>query len=387
MAPKRDYPNRRPSRDRGAVAGLLALLLLAPLGQLRADDAAVDAARVEAALTGGLKWLAENQIADGDLAGSWACDRAAYRPAVASLAGLAFLANGDLPGDEGHGLVVRRALDFVMKSANARGYLGQGDRSGMYIHAICSLFALSCFGMADESEIDEELAEWCAKSIAVTVEAQAIRRSAAAQGGWRYTPDTSESDVSVSSWQLMVLHAARQCGFAVDPSVIADGMAYVNRAYLAPQRDAETNEMQPGGFLYRPGVSLEPEAAVSGVALLIKSIFEREPDKKRDAALAYLSSFTPAWGGHQYGGYFYFSLFYMTQGMFQLGGPAWLDYRQAVQRVLVEHQTGDGRWPLPPDNASQSHLAGDAYPTAMAVLLLSLDKQYLPMYQRQQPLY
>jgi hypothetical protein len=35
----------------------------------------------------------------------------------------------------------------------------------------------------------------------------------------------------------------------------------------------------------------------------------------------------------------------------------------------------------------QSELAGPAYPTAMAVLILSLEKQYLPMYQRQKQLF
>jgi hypothetical protein len=38
-------------------------------------------------------------------------------------------------------------------------------------------------------------------------------------------------------------------------------------------------------------------------------------------------------------------------------------------------------------NAPQTRLAGAAYPTALAVLVLSLDRQYLPVYQRQRPLF
>lgn len=350
----------------------------------RADVPTVEPRRLDAARKGGIRWLLDNQIREGADAGSWACERAAYRPAVASLAGLALLANGYLPGEGEAGAAVSRTLGYVMRSADGRGYLGQGDRSGMYIHAICSLYALSCFGMQPDTELEPRLAEWCRRSLDVIVEAQAVRRNAAARGGWRYTPDTTESDVSVTSWQLMVLHAARQCGFEVDASVIEEGLAYVDRGYRPEDPEVADG---PAAYLYRPGVSLEPEPAVTGVALLIRSIYGPTPMQKQVAAVRYLADHAPAWGGRQYGGYFYFSLFYMTQGMFHAGEGEWPAYRDAVYNVLVEHQSGDGRWPFPPDNAPQSRLTGDAYPTAMAVLLLSLEQQYLPMYQRQGSLY
>ena len=73
--------------------------------------------------------------------------------------------------------------------------------------------------------------------------------------------------------------------------------------------------------------------------------------------------------------------------MFQVGGEAWGEHRAAVEEVLVMHQSGDGSWPSPADDAPQNRLAGPAYPTALAVLILSLDRQYLPVYQRQRQLY
>lgn len=123
------------------------------------------------------------------------------------------------------------------------------------------------------------------------------------------------------------------------------------------------------------------------MALCIKRLFEHDADPRMDAALTYLDRYPPSWGGPQHAGYFYFTLFYMVQGMFQVGEERWKPYGAQVEQILIEHQTGSGHWPYPPDNTVQSRLAGEAYPTAMAVLILLLDLQYLPMYQRQQRLF
>jgi len=339
----------------------------------------------EAAIEAGLDWLAAHQVTEGPEAGSWDTPRPQYRPAVASLAGLAFLANGHLPGDEPYGEVVERAMDYVMGTMRPDGYLGMDDRSGMYIHAISTLFGLSYLGTSADAGHERELAEWCRRALNVTIEAQQVRRSAIDAGGWRYTPYTSESDVSVTSWQLLVLHAARQCGYPIDPAVLHAGMAYVNRAFMAPSD--ETDEDEAGGVLYRPGVSQIPEPAVTGMALFVKQLMEQQQDRRTEAALRYLDRYPPAWGGSQYAGYFYFTLFYMAQGMFQVGGERWEAYSEAVNTILLERQSGTGSWAYPPDNTAQSRLTGDAYPAAMAILIMSLDQQYLPMYQRQRSLF
>jgi hypothetical protein len=139
--------------------------------------------------------------------------------------------------------------------------------------------------------------------------------------------------------------------------------------------------------MYRPGLSTEPEPSVTGAALFIKHLLERVPDRRSHDALAYLRKVPPSWGGDQYKGFFFFGTFYMAQGMFQIGDEVWQDFAPRVAGILVEQQKEDGRWALPADNARQSREAGPAYPTAMAVLILSLDKQYLPMYQRQKQLF
>ena len=350
----------------------LAIPLLAAPVVGAARDGPPDRKDVQAAVDGGLEWLAKRQIGDGPEAGSWPGPR--YRTAVASFAGLAFLANGHRPGDGAYGAVVDRAMAYVEGSMAPDGYLGGRDNS-MYVHAISSLFGLSYLGLSADAEREKRLAQWCRKSIKLILDAQKVRKTPTEQGGWRYTPFSRDSDVSVTSWMVLVLHAARQCGYEIDDGVFRAALRYVNRAF------AQT------GFVYRPGVSKSPEPGVTGVAVFTKSILEAEQDERTRKALDYLAARAPSWGGTQYKGYFFFGTFYMAQGMFQLGDEAWGSFAPKLQRVLIDHQEGDGHWELPPDNKPQSRLAGDAYATAMAVLILSLDKQYLPMYQRQRRLF
>lgn len=314
-----------------------------------------------------------------------------YRPAIASLAGLAFLANGHLPGDDGpYGKTVAAALRYVMGTMAPDGYVGQGDRSGMYIHAISSLFALSCLGMQADEALEPELADWCRRGLDVILSAQQVSKTAAAQGGWRYDPYTSDSDISVTCWQLLVLHTARQAGFEVEPPVFNAAQAYLNRAFVAVEPEAGQDKDSPaGGYLYRPPVSREPSPSSTALVVFIQSLFDAADERRTSEALTYLRRYPPTWGGPQYGGFFYFSAFYMVQGMFQVGGEEWESFGPRMATLLLDHQAGDGSWPYPPDNEfpAQMQGTGPAYPVAMAVLMLSLDKQFLPMYQRQRRLY
>ena len=333
--------------------------------------------RVRVGIDTGLRWLAEKQIKEGPDAGSWESQR--YQTAVASFAGLAFLANGYSPGEGDYGAVIDRAMEFVKGSMTPDGYLGARDRS-MYAHAIASLFGLSYLGRSADPDKEQELAEWCRKAVNLILEAQQVRKPRLERGGWRYTPFSNDSDLSVTSWQLVVLHAARQSGYRFDAEAIDQAMKYVNRAFI----ESEKGE---AGFMYRVGVSKGPEPAVSGVAVFMKSLFEDETDEKVAKTLEYLKNFPPSWGGPQYKGFFFFGTFYMAQGMFQIGGETWKEFAAGIQKVLLEHQKGDGHWDFPPDNKPQSRPAGTAYTTSLSVLVLSLERQYLPMYLRQKQLF
>ena len=333
--------------------------------------------RVDLAVESGLHWLASRQVAEGVGAGSWVSAR--YPTAITGLAGLAFLAGGHTPRSQRYGPVVENALDYVKKTMTSDGYAGSiGD--SMYVHAICTLFALSALGMQDDAERDVQLAEWCQKAVELIIEAQNAPKPAVERGGWRYSPTTRESDLSVTSWMMLCLQAARQCGLTVNDSVINASMSYVNSAYV---------ELEDGrrGFVYRPGRDTVPEYGVTGTAILMKALFEDRIDDKMVNSIKFLKSFEVGWGGAQYRGYFFVSTFYMLQGFFQMGGTDYDDFLHKLRKVLVDQQRGDGSWPFPPGSNAERIGVGPVYPTANAVLILALDRQFLPVFQRQRSLF
>jgi len=369
-----------PIRNQTAWVVVLGLLL-AVAGPLKAAgpiELSIEE-RTDLAIDAGLRWLAERQIREGALAGSWPSPR--YPSAVASLAGLAFLAAGHTPDSEPYGPVIQRALKYVMSTQTSDGYAGNiGDT--MYVHSVCTLFALSCLGMQAEHEQDQELAEWCQRALDVIVQAQKVPKPAAHRGGWRYRPTSQDSDLSNTSWIMQVLMAARQCGFEIDESVINMAMAYVNNAYVdMPEEDM-------GGFVYMSGRDDVPGFGVTGAALYIKAVFEEQTDEKMVNALKFLETFEPGWGGAQYNGHCLPVTWYMMLGYFQIGGEAYDRFLKRIRTILLEQQRGDGHWPYPPgEYRSEGIGVGPIYPTAMAVLILSVDRQFLPAYQRQRNLF
>ena len=81
------------------------------------------------------------------------------------------------------------------------------------------------------------------------------------------------------------------------------------------------------------------------------------------------------------GPFFYYSVYYSSQAMYQLGGKYWETWRKRTESLLLQHQKEDGSWPPPPKETHEQQ-AGPAYTTALAILSLTVDYKYLPIYQR-----
>ena len=80
---------------------------------------------------------------------------------------------------------------------------------------------------------------------------------------------------------------------------------------------------------------------------------------------------------------FFYSTYYCSQAMAQLGGRYWEKFFPPMAEVLLKAQLPDGSWP--PEQAletSQVSIFGNALSTALAVLSLTPPYQLLPVYQR-----
>ena len=213
----------------------------------------------------------------------------------------------------------------------------------------------------------------------IIIAAHQIEKDARSAGGWRYNPDSKDSDLSLTGWALMALRSGFLNGAPVGEKEIKDTLKYILRCH-----DART-----GGFRYQPNG--RGTDAMTGVGLLCLELMgKHRSDITRKAGDQILRPIRT--GGFVQGEWIYYTVYYCSQGMFQLGDDYWVPYARKMYTVLLKAQQPDGSWPdklLPDETARRSSVGAnmDAYRTAMAVLSLTVSYRQLPIYQRDEPLH
>jgi hypothetical protein len=360
MTPTRPVPSKRPAGR--SLAVVLAALALSPAAGAGADDAPIPD-RVQSAVDRGLDWLSKNQERDG----SWASagGGAGRSAAVTGLVAMAFMARGHVPGQGPYGENLNRAVDFVLTLQQRDGVLADvGLGQPMYDHGICTMMLCEVYGMLDEKR--QALARTAiSRAVRLILNAQNVPKGAEEKGGWRYTADTTSSDLSVSGWQLMALRGAANVGAGVPPGAIKAGIEYVKRRASVGGSFAYTgsgngsNAMTATGILALCllGESKAPQVAAGGDHLLRSNIT----------------------GSPHY----FYTMYYCAQAAWQLGladKKYWDSINGEVSASLIGKQAPDGSWPASGDG--DVGRGGQSYGTAMAILALTVPYRYLPIYQR-----
>ena len=154
--------------------------------------------------------------------GAW--DSGGFGPAtsVTSLSVMAFLAAGHVPGEPGpYRENIDRGIRYVLDHQHPNGVIASNVSNGpMYCHGISTLMLAEVVGMLDDGELAEQARTALARAVKVIVAAQDRKKDANNAGGWRYQPNSDDSDISVTGWQLMALRAARSAGCEVSSAHI-----------------------------------------------------------------------------------------------------------------------------------------------------------------------
>jgi hypothetical protein len=217
-------------------------------------------------------------------------------------------------------------------------------------------------GMVDrarQAKIDAVLP----KAISLILSAQQIKKAAEMQGGWRYTPVYPDSDISCSGWALMALRSARNNGSPVPKQAIENAVKFLLNC-----------RMPDGGFAYQPHGGSGP--ARTGVGLLGLELCGHHRDAAAVGAGDWVLKNLPKNFGDTF---FYYALYYTSQGMFQLGGNYWDAYALNLYNMMIKFQQPDGSWP---QGSGAEGTEGLCYSTAMGVLSMSVSYRQLPIYQR-----
>lgn len=281
----------------------------------------------------GLAWLALQQHTDG----SWSTN-----VALNSLPILAFLSAGR-PKDP----AVERGLDFVLTQQGPDGAFTAGGAM-MYGHGLTTLLLAELSGMTTR---DAEVRGALEKAVTLILRSQAIQKADLHAGGWRYEPTSTDSDISVTVWQLIALKAASDVGVNVPREAMMRAIAYVTRC-----------EHPQGGFGYQPG-GLPNQSRTASAILVLRLCGQRE-DPAIERARHWLAANSLTWESP----FFYYAAQHCAHA--DVGFD---------ERILLEHQNPDGSWQAPPHSPDEAK-AGPLYTTSMAVLASTAKSNYLPAF-------
>ena len=364
--------------------GVLALvaLLLFPflLGAANAPAAAPKPDRVDAAVARAVAYLLSAQDKDGSI--NAPDNRQNYNHAMTALSVMALAAVGHQPADKSpEGLALRRALDFLLRpmpDGSDRtpypGYLGGYDASRMYGHGIITLALTEMLGMGMDKRQDGALRDRCQKAVDLILRSQRSKKyDPRFFGGWRYTPESPDADLSVSVWQVMALRSAKNAGMAVPKEAIDAAVGFLKRSYDAPRDATGQATSGKGGCSYTPGQPTHFAMAAAG--LLALQVCGQHDSPEAAGSAGWLRerrlSYDEKW--------FFYGTYYYAQGMHKRGGDFAATARETTEQLLLSRQNPDGSW-LGNDGQERG-LAGKVYCTALAVLSLSVKHHFLPIYQ------
>ncbi|MBL9153569.1 MAG: squalene--hopene cyclase [Verrucomicrobiales bacterium] len=310
---------------------------------------------VESIYDSGLAWLAQKQ----DNAGSWQDNN--QGSGVTGLCVMAFLASGEDPNFGRYAINIRRGLRAMITSQDAEtGYLPDS----MYHHGFAMLALAEAYGAVDESLLwqpsENEKSEK-GRSLGEALDL-AIRCAATSQkknrwGGWRYTPDASDADTSVTGAVLMGLLAARNAGMDVPDETVNAALEYMRRSTGRDGSVAYT-----GGF-GGMGQSMNRSA----IATLVAAVAKEKETWEYKATLDHIASRLEH---DESGHYIEYFRYYMAQALFQGDYDSWQKWNAATVRQLEQSRQEDGSF------------NGSAYSTAMSLLALGLNYRFLPIYER-----
>ena len=269
-----------------------------------------------------------------------------------------------------------KAVDFVLdkKHQDTQGYLGGRDGSRMYGHGITTLMLTEILGMGSSVEQNERIHEMLVNAIKLILSAQEVTKSEKLQGGWRYTPTSRDSDLSVSVWQLMALRSAKNDGLNVPGEAIDAALQYLRFSYASPMNRDGTPRDKVTGFSYTPGTH-HPSFTMSAAGLLAMQVCGKYDSPMVKGASEWLLQHPPKPNER----FFFYGLYYYAQGMHQAGGKYTKRADDLVPKLLLESQRSDGAWLA---RGGEERNVGTVYSTALAILCLSVRYHYLPIYQR-----
>jgi hypothetical protein len=348
-------------------------LLLAIPGDPRAQEAGSSTGEITEPVQRGIERGLEYLVGLQDPSGAFGSK---YKVASTSLACLAIMANGTVNNRGPYGQALERGLGYILSDQVARPvprggvFLNDGEVAGrMHSHGLATLFLAEIYGMIPRYWNPETHAK-VERTLRGAVELSI--KSQTEDGGWGYyhhgDPDFGSDESSVTITQLQALRAARNAGLAVPAASISRAIKYVRRCANLDGSFKYSLKMK----INRPSYELTAAAVstLNASGVYHSAELERGLTHMRRTFREYKN---PALAASNY---YYYGNFYAAQAMFQAGGKDWsFWFSRAKEDYLRKQRKYGNHWDSPRG-------FGQAYATAMALLVLQIPYRYLPIFQR-----
>jgi hypothetical protein len=233
----------------------------------------------------------------------------------------------------------------------------------MYHHGFGMLALAEAYGTVDDRNL------WPAgknqrsigAALELAVRAAITSQKNNSQGAWRYSPDSTDADTSVSGAVLVGLLAARNAGIEIPDQSIDKAISFY-RQMTSPSGQVAYAGL--GGF--------DESLARVSIATLVYAVARRKDLSEYKSTLGYLKERVEG-SPDQGRGYEDYTRYYQAQALFQGDVDAWDKWNKLLVRKLKQVQQKDG---------SIEGQFGQSTSTSFSLLALALNYRFLPIYER-----
>ena len=318
----------------------------------------------------GLRFLLKTQ----DKSGAWKDGQAG--PGVTGMAVMVLLASGEDPNFGPYREPIRNGLRSMIAGQDATtGFLGGNTgHDSMYQHGFGMLSLAEAYGSVDDRGLwgaDADSAQGprrrsIGQALELAVRCAVTSAKQNPVGGWRYSPDAKDADVSVSGAVMMGLLAARNAGIEVPEETLSKACKYF-RSMTGPNGQV--------GYSGSPGGGSD---AVTSITVLVLAIARQKDTPEYKRALQYLKGRSRD-GQSAMEGYPTYTRYYRAQALFQGDVEAWEKWNVGLVRELKAMQGKDGSFA---GFANRGGSFGGTVDTSLALLSLAVNFKFLPIYER-----
>jgi FKBP-type peptidyl-prolyl cis-trans isomerase len=351
--------------------------------KLRAGKPSVPPAtekEVQKALEKALDFLASKQTEEGDFTG-----RYKKHAGTTGLSLMAFVGADCVSKD--YRSNITKAVEFIksqyhpssgyeqgsQKQAREGGLIGR--QNPMYEHGIATLALAEAIVKTNDLSLEpiiEDAIQMILKAQNTENKPELLRGPITPDskhyGGWRYNPDSMDSDLSVSGWPILALKAVLNAGFTVPEWSLEKALQFLGACH----------DESDGSFGYMAEGSGN-SCVRAGIGALCLQLIGDKNDPRIPPALRFMQNDPPVWNKEDPGnGYPFYYWYYGTRAMVNEGGENWRTWKDWMCRLLVDNQNDDGSW-----EGNQSEENMPIYTTALGALMLELCCGHLPIYMRE----